>query len=98
MSEYDEKNIVAIIGKKRYSVAESTLLATVWVSLAIESEKPTTTLYRTAKGAYFKVLLWSNDPEVKPITQEQAIRLYERATETHVEYSAAFPDVQIEDA
>lgn len=59
---------------------------------------PTIRIYRTAKGNYFWVTLRKSEATGRPITQDKAINLYEQATERHVEFSKAFPGVEIEDA
>jgi hypothetical protein len=82
MSEYNENDIVAIVGTKRYSTKESTLLATFpGKARAPKPAAPTIRIYRTAKGNYFWVVLRTSSAEVKPITKEKAISLYQQATE-----------------
>jgi hypothetical protein len=59
-------------------------------------------LYRTPNGAYFKVTLtqWQSEQDrLVPITQDEAIQLFETSlTEHEVSYAEAFPGVEIADA
>lgn len=97
-------DMVRIIGRRRYSVAASTLLASdaYWDGHNFERHGRNTYLYRTAKGAYFTVNLsqWQGEADsLTPITQQEAVDLYEGALREHYEnYATAFPDVSVEDA
>ena len=98
------KSFARIIGKKRYSVATATLLAgdDYWDGHNWERSGRNTFLYRAPGGAYFEVDLtcWQGERDtLNPITQEEAIDLYEGGlTEHYVKYADAFPGVTVTDA
>lgn len=93
-----------IIGGKRYNTATATLIAhdAYWDGHNFERGGRNAFLYRTPKGAYFVVYqtCWQGERDrLQPITQEEAIELYETKLPEHpVEYSKAFPGVEIQDA
>jgi hypothetical protein len=97
-------DFVRIIGRVRYDVQRSRLLAhdCYWDGQNFERHGRNTFLYRTPKGAYFTVTLtqWQGEhDELTPITQDEAIDLYEGALREHeVNYAAAFPDVVVVEA
>lgn len=93
-----------IIDRKRYDVKTATLIAhnAFWDGHNWERRGRNIFLYRTPKGNYFQVTLtkWEGEQDgLEPLSQDVAILLYERDLPEHpVEYTEAFPDVQIEDA
>ena len=97
-------NFERIVGGKRYSTATATLIAddAYWDGSNMERSGRNRFLYRTPKGAYFLVTLtqWQGEQDaLEPITQQEAIELYEGSlTEHAVEYAEAFPEVNIEEA
>jgi hypothetical protein len=98
------ENLLRIIDRKRYSVKTATLLAddAYWDGHNFERRGRNTFLYRTPGGAYFTVNLtqWQGERDtLTPITQEEAIELYEGSlTEHEVSYADAFPGVEVIDA
>jgi len=94
----------SIIDRKKYSVATATLIASdeYWDGSNFERHGRNTFVYRTPNGAYFKVTLtqWQGEKDsLTPITQEEAIALYETSLSEHsVSYAQAFPGVKVEDA
>lgn len=97
-------NFTRIVGKKRYSTKTATLIASdaYWDGSNWERHGRNTFLYRTPKGAFFTVALtqWQGEQDtLSPITQDEAIELYEGAlTEHELSYAEAFPSVMVEDA
>jgi hypothetical protein len=93
-----------IIGRKRYSVATATLIASdeYWDGHNWERHGRNTFLYRTPNGAYFTVTMtqWQGEQNsIDPVTLEEAIELYEgRLTEHEASYAEAFPGVEVKDA
>ncbi len=93
-----------IVNGKRYSTKTATLVAhdAYWDGHNMERGGRNCYLYRTAKGAYFTLNLsqWQGERDtLEPVSEERARELYEGAlTEHEVSYSAAFPDVKVEDA
>jgi hypothetical protein len=93
-----------IIGKTRYSVKTATLIAAddYWDGHNFERHGRNTFLYRTPKGAYFTVTMtqWQGEQDhLEPISQEEAIQLYETSLTEHYEnYADAFPGVEVKDA
>lgn len=98
------KDMTRIVDRTRYSVATADLLAgdDFWDGHNFERRGRNTFLYRTPKGAYFKVTLtqWQGESDdLTPVTLEEAIELYERQlTEHYAEYADAFPGVEVEEA
>lgn len=93
-----------IIDRKKYDTETATLIASdeYWDGSNFERSGRNCFLYRTPKGNYFTVNLtqWQGErATLEPITQEEAIRLYENElTDYEVTYSEAFPGVTVEDA
>ena len=93
-----------IVDQKRYSVETATLIASdaFWDGRHWERYGRNSFLYRTPRGAYFTVTLtqWQGERDtLEPISQEEAIELYERELSEHeIDYSTAFPGVKVEDA
>ena len=93
-----------IVDQKRYSVETATLIASdaFWDGRNWERYGRNSFLYRTPRGAYFTVTLtqWQGERDtIEPISQEEAIELYERELSEHeIDYSTAFPGVKVEDA
>lgn len=98
------ENMSRIIGGKRYSTATATLIASnlYWDGNNFERHGRNQFLYRTPNGNYFTVNLtmWQGEQDnLIPVTQEEAIDLYEGALSEHdVDYEVAFPDVTVADA
>lgn len=96
-------NLTRIIKRKRYSVTTATLIASdaYWDGRNFERHGRNTFLYKTPKGAFFTVTMsqWQGEPAVnlEPICEGAAIELYETTLSEH-EYTAAFPQVEVEDA
>lgn len=97
-------NLIRIVNRRRYSVETATLIAhdAYWDGRNFERSGRNRFLYRTPKGAYFTVTLsqWQGENEtLTPISQDEAIDLYEHALCEHEEtYSDAFPGVTVVDA
>ena len=97
-------NFEKIIERKKYSTATATLIAgdDYWDGHNFERQGRQCFLYRTPKGAYFQVNLtcWQGERDTLiPIAQGEAIELFEgQLTEHRVEYSEAFPGVEVIEA
>ena len=98
------KEFVRIVGRKRYSVATSKLLAhdSYWDGHNFERHGTNTFLYRTPRLNYFTIRLtqWQGETDsLNPCTIDEAIELYEGSLKEHeVSYEEAFPGVEIRDA
>ncbi len=97
------KSMTAIVDRKRYSVATATLLAgdDYWDGKNWERQGRNQFLYRTPNGNYFEVNLtrWQGERDTLiPLTQENAITLYEQLSEQRVSFEEAFPGVELKDA
>ena len=95
--------LTEIIDRRRYSCATATVLAgdDYWDGHNFERGGRNTWLYRTPKGAYFQVTIsqWQGeDTTLTPLSEDEAIQLYERLSERRVSYKEAFPGVSVEDA
>jgi hypothetical protein len=95
---------VKIIDRKRYDVSTATLLASdgYWDGHNHERHGRNTFLYRTPRGRYFTVTLtqWQGEQDrLAPIDLGEAIGLYEGMLSDHeVDYAAAFPGVEVDEA
>jgi hypothetical protein len=92
-----------VIGGKRYDTEKATLIAgnDYWDGHNFERSGTNTYLYRTPRGRYFAVRLtcWQGDFDaIEPLSQPEAVELFENLRETRVEFEQAFPDVTVEDA
>ena len=98
------EDFTRIIDRKRYSVKTATLIAgnDYWDGHNFERGGTNTFLYRTPGGNYFMVrlTLWQGEQNsITPISQDEAIDLYEDSLTKHYEdYEDAFPNVTVEDA
>jgi hypothetical protein len=98
------ENMTRIVDQKRYSTKTATLIASddYWDGHNFERRGRNEFLYRTTNGAYFTVNLtqWQGERDtLTPVTQEEAIALYETSlTEHAVSYAEAFPGVEVIDA
>lgn len=98
------ENFSRIVGRRRYSVATATLLASdaYWDGRNWERHGRNTFLYRTPRGRYFVVSLtqWQGEQDaLRPVELEEALELYEGPLSEHaLPYERAFPDVTVEDA
>lgn len=92
-----------VIGGKRYRTETATLLAhdAYWDGHNWERHGRNTFLFRTPKGSYFaqRQTCWQGEIDrLEPLTQEEAIRLFEELPEKEVDFEEAFPGVAVEDA
>lgn len=92
-----------VIRGKRYSTATAALLAgdDYWDGHNYERSGTNTFLYRTVKGAFFKVRLtqWEGDRDnLEPLTQDEALELWEGLSVKRLDYEEAFPGLTVEDA
>jgi hypothetical protein len=97
------KDMTAIIDRKRYSTTTATLLAgdDYWDGRNYERSGRNTFLYRTPRGNYFAVYLsrWQGEADsIEPLSQDEAISLFEGMREQRVAFEEAFPDVKVEEA
>jgi hypothetical protein len=98
------KKMTRIVNKKKYSTQAAALIASdeYWDGSNWERSGRNQFLYRTPNGNYFTVNLtqWQGEQDtLTPITQEEAIELFEGSlTEHHVNYSEAFPGVEVTEA
>jgi hypothetical protein len=97
------KELTEVIDRKRYSCSTATLLAgnDYWDGSNFERNGRNTFLYRTPNGAFFSVTVsqWQGeDTTLTPLTQDEAIELFEQLREKRLEYSEAFPGVEVKDA
>ena len=85
-----------LINGRRYTVSTAKLIASndYWDGTSQERDGRNTFLYKARSGAFFLVHLtqWENERDsIQPVTQEEAINLYNQSLPEHkVEYSEAF--------
>ena len=96
-------NMRQIIGGKRYSTKDATVLASdgYWDGHNWERRGRNCYLCRTPRGNYFAVRLtqWQGVRDsIEPLTLEEAQHMYEELPEDKLEFEAAFPGATIEDA
>jgi len=94
------ENFSKIIKRKLYDTATATLLAgnDHWDGHNFERGGRNTFLYRTPKGAYFEVNLsqWQGEGDsLIPLSEGDAIEVFENMSEQRVKFSEAFPDVEV---
>jgi len=92
-----------VIGGKRYNTKTATLIASdnYWDGSNWERHGRNSYLYRGKNGSYFATHLtqWQGERDrLEPLTEEEALRLWEDLPEREVEFEEAFPHVQVEDA
>jgi hypothetical protein len=97
------ENMTAVIRGKRYSTKTAALLAgnDYWDGHNFERAGTNAFLYRTPRGAYFRVDLtqWEGQRDnLEPLSEEEALELWETLTEHEVEYEEAFPGHVVEEA
>ena len=99
-------DVVQVVDGRRYSTLTATLLAgdDYWDGHNFERRGMNLFLFRTPKGAYFTQTrtCWDgsqqNDGRLTPVTQADAIGLFESMREHRVTWEEAFPGVAVEDA
>ncbi|MCK4817928.1 hypothetical protein KA005_19305 [bacterium] len=92
-----------VINKKAYDTEMATRIATNDFSDGTNKFNcgRTKDLYRTKKGNYFVVHLtcWQGEHDsLTPLSQGEAIEVYENMFDQREEFENAFPDVKIEEA
>jgi hypothetical protein len=98
------EDFTRIVDRKKYSIKMATMIAddVYWDGHNFERSGRNTFLYRTPNGAYFTVNLtqWQGERDtLTPISQEEAIGLYEgHLSEHYVKYAEAFPGVEVTEA
>lgn len=97
-------HMTRIVDRKRYDTKKASLIAhdAFWDGSNFERSGRNMFLYKTQNGSYFLVTLtqWQGERDsLEPVSQEEAIRLYEEALPEHeMPYEEAFPDVTILEA
>ena len=59
------------------------------------------TLYRTTQGSYFAEheTCWQGEHDtIEPLSEDEAIKMYEQMHDQKEEFESAFPDVEIQEA
>ena len=92
-----------IIDRKRYNTETATLLAgdDYWDGHNFERHGRQCFLYKTSNGSFFAVHLtqWQGElNHIEPLSQDEAVSLYESLREKRVEFEEAFPGVELADA
>ncbi len=95
MSPMPAKNWTEVIDGKRYSIAKAALIASdyYWDGSNWERHGRNTFLYRTPKGNFFQVSVsqWQGERDVlTPLTQEEALALWDELPEKEVSFEEAF--------
>ena len=92
-----------VIGGKRYNTETAALIAgdDYWDGHNYERSGRQTFLYMTPKGNYFSTHLtcWEGELDsLEPMSQDEAISLFEDLSEKRMDFEKAFPGVKVEDA
>ena len=92
-----------IIDKKVYDTERAKQIASdrYWDGSNYHRNGRNTYLYKTEKNNFFAFYEtnWQGERDnIVPKTQEEAIRLYEILEEKEVDFTEAFPDIQLEEA
>jgi len=98
----DEK-MEAIIGKVRYRVSDSVLLAhnSYWDNNDFTRHGRNTFLYRSPKGKYFAVhmTMWAGEKDrIEPLSEDTAYQWFEDLPEKEVKVEEAFPSIVVDSA
>ena len=98
-----DTNMCEIIDRKRYDASKAEVLAgnDYWDGNNWERHGRQCFLFKTPNGSYFRQDLtqWQGEHDtLTPLSQDEALQLYEELTEKRVEYEDAFPGVEIVDA
>lgn len=98
-----DENMESIIGRVRYRVASSTLLAhdCYWDGSNFERHGRNTYLYRSPNGRYFVVHLtmWQGEHDrIEPLDEDAAYEMYESLHVKEVGVEEAFPMIQVAEA
>jgi len=97
------EKMTRVVNGKRYDVSKATLIAhdVYWDGHNFERSGRNHFLYRTPNGRSFEVTLtlWQGEQDsLQPVSEQEALMIYEELSEHPVEFEEAFPDVEIEDA
>ncbi len=97
------KEMTEVIGQKRYSMSTATVLAgdDYWDGSNFERNGRNEFLCRTPNGSFFAVTVsqWQGEADsLTPISQDEAIEMYEHLREKRLEFTEAFPGVEVKDA
>ena len=92
-----------VIGGKRYNTATADLIASdaYWDGHNWERRGRNTFLFKTQKGNFFKVTKtqWQGEHDaLVPLSQDEAIQLWENLPEHDCTFEEAFSGVTVEDA
>jgi len=92
-----------VIGGKRYKTADSIEIAddAYWDGHNYERRGRNRFLFRTKNGNYFTVTRtqWQGERDtLTPLSQDDAIKVWEELPEHPVSFEVVFPGVQVEDA
>ncbi len=98
-----DKSMVRVMGRRRYSVATAAEVASdaFWDGHNWERKGRNTFLMRTPKGNFFSLHMtqWQGEIDrIEPLSQEEAIDLYEQLPKHEMRFEDAFPGVKIEEA
>jgi hypothetical protein len=96
------QRMTEVIAGKRYNTNTGLLIAgdDYWDGQNWERRGRNIFLYKTKQGNYFSVAVtkWQGERDlIHPITQEEAISLWESLPNRRVEFEEAFPGVTVED-
>jgi len=97
------RHMTEVIDRKRYDTDKAELVAgnDHWDGHNYERQGRNTFLYRTKKGAFFAVhqTCWQGENDsIEPLSLDDAVRMYESLTDYRMEFEAAFPGVEVEEA
>lgn len=92
-----------VVGGKRYNTETSTQIASdaYWDGHNYERRGRNTFLFRTRNGNYFKIVMtqWQGERDALiPLSQDEALELWDLLPEHAVAFEEAFPSVTVEDA
>jgi hypothetical protein len=92
-----------VVGGGRYATGKSVCIADdeFWDGHSWQSQGRNTFLYRSPRGRFFVVntTCWQGECDtLEPLSEEEAVELYENLPEQHVAYEDAFPGRTVEEA
>lgn len=94
---------IDVIGGKRYNTVTAALIAgdDYWDGKNYERHGRQTYLCMTPKGNYFATYLtcWEGELDrLVPLSQDEAVTMFETLPQKRVDFEEAFPGVELEDA
>ena len=95
--------MIKVINRKRYNTATAVIIATneYKINSPADGLRRTSSLYRTQKGEFFsthETCFEGEHDSLQPLSEADAIDIYEAMSTCYIKFEDAFPGVEVEDA